>query len=140
MSFFDDDPFEEIIREFFSHKTNASDKPEQSFERKIIDGEEEERIIDFIEGPKKFYIIFEFPGYEKKDILVFIKNRQLEIKLNKKREEKEKIQSYLSQKLSQSIVIKKILPKFINSKKFKSTMKNGILEISFDKKNKKIKG
>ena len=134
MNFFNDDPFEEIIREFFSHKTNNSIQDDQNFQKKIINGEEEDRIIDFIEGLQKFYIIFEFPGYEKKDILVSIKNKQLEIKLNKRRDEREEIQNYLSQKLSQNIFIKKTLPKFVNSKKFTYTVRNGILEISFDKK------
>lgn len=138
MSFFNDDPFEEIIREFFSHKTKDFNENEKGFEKRIINGEEDDRVIDFIEGSKKFYIIFEFPGYEKKDISVFVKSKQLEIKLNKKINEKENMQNYLSQKLSQKIIIKKTIPKFVNSKKFTYTVRNGILEISFDKKKKNI--
>jgi HSP20 family molecular chaperone IbpA len=46
----------------------------------------------------------------------------------------EKIQDYLSQKLCQGITIKKTLPKDIETKGFKHTIKNGVLEIIFNKK------
>jgi len=125
MNFFNDDPFESIINEFFNRDSRRN-------EEKIIHGEEEDRIIDFLETKNKVYIVFELPGYNEKDIDIVIKNKTIEIKAKKRTEEK--IQDYLNQKLYQGITIKKTLPKFINSKKFSYTLKNGVLEIIFNKK------
>jgi len=129
--FFGEDPFESIVKEFFGAGSEV--RPDiRRYREKIIKGEEEERIIDFIEDNNKIYLIFELPGYDEKDILINIKGKELEIKINKK--SSEGIQDYLIQKLHQEIFIKKILPKFINTKKFTHTMKNGVLEIIFNKK------
>ncbi len=132
MNFFDDeDPFENIIKEFFGARPEI--RPDiKKYRENIITGEKEERIIDFIEDDNKIYLVFELPGYDKKDVLINIKGKELEIKINKK--SNEGVQDYLIQKLHQEISIKKILPKFINTKKFTHTMKNGVLEIIFDKK------
>jgi len=130
-NFFGEDPFEDLIRGFFGASPEIS--PDiRRYKEKIIKGEEEERIIDFIEDNNKIYLVFELPGYNEKDVLINIKGKELEIKINKK--SSEGIQDYLIQKLHQEIFIKKILPKFINTKKFTYTMKNGVLEIIFDKK------
>ena len=128
MNFFDDeDPFRDIVREFF-----GTDTAVKRFRNQVIKGEEEERVIDFIEDKNKIYLIFELPGYNEKDISIIIKGKELNIKITKK--SNEQIQDYLIQKLNQGGFIKKILPKFINHKKFDYTMRNGILEISFNKK------
>lgn len=127
MSFFDDDPFDRIVREFFGESPIRERHKEE-----IIHGEEEDRITDFIEDKEKIYIIFELPGYDEKDVLVKIKGKEMEIIARKK--SNEGVQSYLAQKLNQGIFIKKILPKFINSKNFSYKLKNGILEITFNKK------
>jgi len=130
--FFDDeDPFEDIIRGFFGARPEIRSDIRR-YKEKIIKGEEEERIIDFVEDNNKIYLVFELPGYDEKDVLINIKGKELEIKINKRRSEG--IQDYLIPKLHQGISIKKILPKFINIKEFTHTMKNGVLEIIFDKK------
>jgi len=130
--FFGEDPFEKIVREFFG-RSSFEDNEKRN---KIIKGEEEDRNIDFLEDENYVYLIFEFPGYNEKDISVLVKGRQLEIKVGKNGEtcDIEKVQPYLNKKLCQGIFIKKTLPKFINPKKFKYTMRNGVLEIIFSRK------
>jgi len=57
MSFFDEeDPFENIVREFFG---DSRLQPSE----KMIQTEREERIIDFVETENKIFVIFELPGY-----------------------------------------------------------------------------
>lgn len=126
MNFFNDDPFEEMIREFFG--SNFQDKEDSET---IIGGEEEDRVIDFVEDDNKVYLVFELPGYNEKDVVITIKNRELEIKVQKLEKD---VQDYLMQKLGGGLIIKKTLPKFINPNKFSHTIKNGILEIAFNKK------
>ncbi len=126
MNFFNGEPFEEIMREFFD-----SNFQEREEEETIIEGEEEDRVIDFVEDDNKVYLVFELPGYNEKDVVVAIKNRELEIRAQKLGKD---MQDYLVQKLKGGLIIKKTLPKFINSKKFSHTIKNGILEITFNKK------
>lgn len=130
MNFFGDDPFDEIVREFFGKDIEKSTSGNQE----IIKSESDEREIDFIEDEKKVYIVFELPGYNKKDILINIKGKSLEIEVRKKEENLEGAQEYLIKKLTSKRIIKKTLPNFIKTKKFDYTIKNGILEIVFNKK------
>jgi len=129
-NFFEEDPFENIIKEFFGGGPFENDKKRNM----IIKGEEEDRNIDFLEDENYVYLIFEFPGYNEKDISLSIKGNQLEIKARKNEEAYEKVQPYLNEKLYQGIFIKKTLPRFIIPKKFKHTINNGVLEIIFNKK------
>lgn len=128
MGFFDDDndPFEEIVREFFGGA------PSKISQQEFTRGEYEDRTIDFIETDKKIILVFEISGYNKEDINVTVKKDKIEIIARKNN--LENIQGYLSQKLRQGVHIKKIIPKKIHDKKFSYTCKNGILEIIFDKK------
>ena len=66
--------------------------------------------------------------------MVAVKGRDVEIQAQKKRQEG--VQDYLMQKLQQGVLYRKTLPLFLNSKRFSSTMKNGVLEIAFEKKEK----
>jgi len=126
MSFFENnDQFESIINELFSGRPRRN-------QNTIIQGEEEDRNIDFLETKDKIYLIFELPGYNKKDLNVNIKNKELEIKA--KKTNGENIQDYLTQKLHRGFSIQKTLPESINVKKSSHTMKNGVLEITFNKK------
>jgi len=137
MGFFEDnDPFESIVREFFGHSPSTRASAGRKHSETIIQGEEEDRIIDFVEDENSIYLVFELPGYNEKDVSVTIKGKDLEIRVAKNNEScyAEKAQEYLIQKLCQGIFIKKTLPKFIQPKGFKHTMKNGILEIIFSKK------
>jgi len=127
MDWFDDD-FEEIIREFFGHSPGSKKK----YTRTFISGEHEERVIDFIEDKDKVYLVFELPGYNEEDILINIVGNTIEIKANKKNTAN--IKPYLVNKLAQGVYFKKTLPKFIKTKNFKHSFKNGVLEIVFNKK------
>ena len=126
MSFFDEDPFEDIVRDFFGQRSNLHSS------ENIIKGEDDERIIDFIETKDKLFLVFELPGYSKKDIRVEIKKREIEIIAKKK--DFENVQKYLARKLREGEYFKKILPNFVNHKKFNYSFKNGILEVYFEKR------
>ena len=130
MNFFDDDPFDEIVREFFGHREG---KPRRRYDyRRVIEGEDDERSIDFIESGKKVFIVFEIPGYSKEDISINVGKREMEI--TAKKTNFENTQNYLIPKLKHGVKIKKIIPSSANAKKFSYTFKNGILEVVFEKK------
>ncbi|MFA4960328.1 MAG: Hsp20 family protein [Candidatus Pacearchaeota archaeon] len=122
---FGNDPFD-IFREFFG------ETPKRRYKKNFIKGEEEERVIDLIESGDKAYLIFELPGYEEDDIFVNVSGKTIEIIAKKK--DTEEIKEYLSQKFKQGVQYKRVLPEFINTKKFDYTQKNGILEVVFSKK------
>jgi HSP20 family molecular chaperone IbpA len=119
---FGEDPFEDIVREIFGERRNPH--------RNIISGEEEERNIDYVEDEGRIYFIFELPGFNEKDLIV--KSNELQVNVSKQGEEE--IRSYLTEKLHKGITIKKPIPRIANLKKFNHTMKNGVLEVIFEKK------
>lgn len=125
MSPFDNDPFESILREFFGGRRASSSED-------IIQGEEEERNIDFIENKDKVFLIFELPGYSQGDITVSLNGNN--IKIIAKRKPVEDEDNYISQKLSNGVNFNKMLPKFVKTKNYSKTFRNGVLEIGFDKK------
>ncbi len=127
MGFFDDDDtFESIFDELLGRSPVKRKHKEQ-----FIRNEDEDRIIDFLEDDERVYLIFELPGYDEKDISVVVKGKELEITAEKSN--RENIQDYLHQKLKQGVSIRKRLPNFIDPKKISSTMRNGVLEIVFNK-------
>lgn len=126
MGFFDEDPFEDIVREFLGGKPSKRYSGEE-----FISGEDEERTIDFVETKNNFFVIFEIPGYDKEDVHLEIKGNKLIVKA--KKNYKEGFEHYMSRKLSQGMTITKLLPSFIKPKKYDYTIKNGILEIAFKK-------
>lgn len=121
-----EDPFEDIVNSFFGGR------PQRRRKERFTEGEEEERNIDFIEDENFTYIVFEIPGYTKKDILVVIKGKTLEV--SAKKSSATNIKEYLISKLQQGVSISKNLPSNIQSTKFTHTYKNGILEVKFNKK------
>ncbi|MFA5060892.1 MAG: Hsp20/alpha crystallin family protein [Candidatus Pacearchaeota archaeon] len=130
MNPFSDDPFGEdpfdIFREFFG------ERPSRRYKKQIIQGEEEERVIDLIETDKKAYLIFELPGFEEEEISINVSGNFIEIIAKKK--DMNEVKDYLINKLSQVIRYKKTLPNFVNGKKFSYTQRNGILEVVFSKR------
>lgn len=127
MSFFNDDPFDNIVREFFGESLNQTNGS-----RDIIRGEEDERTIDFVQAKDKVFLVFELPGYSGEDVIVNVKKGEIEIIVKKK--STEGIQQYLVQKLKMGKSINRTLPNFVNYKKFNYTFKNGILEVVFNRK------
>ena len=128
MSFFDDDPFDSIVREFFGQ---TSINRERGIRKSFIQGEGEDRVIDFIEDENLIYLVFEFPGFNEKDVSISVKGNWIEIHI--KKAGNEKMQDYLYEKLTHGLSVKKRLPEFVTAKNFNYTMRNGILEISFNK-------
>lgn len=122
---FRNDPFEDIVREFLggSHIRRASGRG-TSVKRN-------ERIVDFIETEKKVYVVFELPGYEKEDVTVNVEEDKVEISAKKKKPQN--AQKYLQSKLSRGIRISKTLPKIADNKKYDYSLKNGLLELEFEK-------
>jgi len=125
MNPFGRDPFDDFFRRFFGDDEGYS-------REEIIHGEEEERIIDFIETPKKIYIVFELFGYSAQDISVEVKGRELVVRAKRKPSESD--DEYVAEKLSAEKRFDKILPKFVKTKTMAKTFRNGVLELSFDKK------
>lgn len=127
MSFFGDDDFDSMIRDFFGDAKPRRRVSEDEF----ISGENEERTIDFIESENKFFVVFELPGYEKEDIHLDVKGNKLIVDVKKKISET--MEDYMARKLSQGMQISKTLPQYIKPKKYSYTFSNGVLEVSFEK-------
>lgn len=127
MGLFDEtDPFDDIVREFFGQHTGM-----RRYQGHASRREREDRSADVIEDENSVFLIFELPGYDESDVSVEVEGRVLEI--SAKKSSKEGIQDYLHQKLRQGVSLRRQLPSFINSKKSSHTLKNGILEIVFEK-------
>ena len=124
-SFDDFDPLNSIVREFFGGTPRR-------YREEFIRNEEEERVIDFIEGKDRIYLIFELAGFNEDDVFVSVSGKTITIEATKKN--LEEIKEYLSQKLRKGIKYRQTLPESANPKKFKYTLKNGILEVVFDRK------
>lgn len=127
MSFFDDDPFEDIMRSFFGQSGN----PTRDRTNEMIRGEQDERMIDFIETDKDAFVVFELPGYRKEDVHVDV--TKSEIIVVAKRKVGESVASYLAQKLGTGIELTKPLPKSLYKRKYELNFSNGVLELRFKK-------
>ena len=124
----ENDPFEEIVRQFFGENNGARPRARRS---KFVENEEESREIDFLETDDKTFVVFELAGYRKEDVRVVVEDSEIIVVARRKAEES--VPGYLSEKLNRGIEIKKTLPKFLKNKKFTWTVKNGILEVIFTK-------
>jgi len=127
MSFFDDDPFDDIVREFFGGRSSGKSRRRSA----VIRGEDDERTIDYIEQNGYVYLVFELPGFVAEDVEIKVTGKELTIVAQKKNGE---VQGYLRQKLAQGISITRALPDFVSTKKFTHTLKHGILEVTFARK------
>ena len=127
MGFFDDDPFEDIVREFFGQGRGRT-----SSSGNVVSSEREERVIDYIDEDQFVYFVFELPGYSEKDIDVNVKGKELEISAIK--EKAEGVQQYLAEKFKKGVYFRKAIPERVKVKKMESHFKNGILEVRFAKK------
>ena len=96
MNFFDDDGFDSIVDEFFGRRGHGTDRRKKSA---FIRGEDEERVIDFIEDDDNVYLIFELPGFNEKDVAVVVKGKSIEISAQKK--SIDKVRDYLAEKLEE---------------------------------------
>ena len=126
MSFFDDDPFEDIMKNFFGQDTRYRQRNNE-----VISGEQDERMIDFIDTDKEAFLIFELPGYRKEDVKVEV--TKSDIRVIARRKVGESVADYLAHKLSNGVELVKPLPKFLSKKKYELNFSNGVLELRFRK-------
>lgn len=129
MSFFDEEEggsFEDLMNNFFGQSTGARQRNNE-----VISGEQDERMIDFIETDKEAFLIFELPGYTKDNVRVEVTKN--EINIIARRKVGESVPNYLSQKLMNGIELTKPLPKFLSKKKYELNFSNGVLELRFRK-------
>lgn len=122
-----DDNFDDIVRQFFGNSANING----SRKNQIIEGESDERMIDFVETDTEAFLIFEMSGYRKEDVRVELTKTEIEVIARRK--VGESVVEYLAQKLSAGMEIRKPLPKFLSKKKMDWTLNNGILECKFKK-------
>jgi len=125
---FGEDPFEDIIQEFFGPNARARTRSSGN----VIKSEKEERVIDYIDEEEFVYFVFELPGYSREDVDVEVKGRELRISVLK--ENPEKAQPYLKAKLQKGIYFSKEIPDKVKPKTFEWHFNNGILEVRFKKK------
>jgi HSP20 family molecular chaperone IbpA len=125
---FGDDFFDEIERAFFGQPGEIR----RTSTGNVLQGEREERVIDYIEEDNNIYFVFELAGYSEEDINVSVNGKELNISANKRNFEN--VQDYLSSKLSKGIYFRKTIPNNVKAKKFDWTFKNGILEVKFKRK------
>ena len=121
--FEDNDPFDRLVREFFGGRARSRDD--------VIQGEEDERSIDFIETKNYLILVFEMPGYTEKDVDVNVNGSNLKVSASRK--SKETDDDYIASKLLHGIEFSKKLPSYVNPKKYNKTFKNGVLEIKFER-------
>lgn len=127
MGIFDEtDSFDDIVREFFGQQPGM-----RRYQGRASRNEREDKAADVIEDEHYVFLIFELAGYDKNDVSVEVESRELHI--SAKKSNKEGIQDYLHQKLRRGVSLQKQIPSFINPKKFSFTLKNGVLEIMFEK-------
>lgn len=126
----DNDPFDEIVREFFGKDVGGSPRGR----REVVKGESDARQTDFVEDENHAYLVVEVPGYDDKDISVEVTGENLNVNASKKEEDLEGVPEYMSNKLVKGMAISKTLPDNVKAKGFSKTVKNGILEVAFNKK------
>lgn len=126
MSPFGDDFFDEIEKAFFGNSI-----PRTSSSGNVVQGEKEERVIDYIEEENEIYFVFELPGFNEEDISVALKGNELNVNVKKK--SFSNVKNYLKEKLAQEISFSKAIPVKVD-KNFEKSFKNGILEVKFKRK------
>lgn len=121
------DPFEELVSEFFG----GSGRRTNNF---ISESDHDES--DILEDDDSYYLIFELPGYNEKDVNVEVSGNELTITFGKRERDCdiEGVQNYLAEKLSRKSVVKRILSDKLDIKNFSKAMNNGLLEVTFNKK------
>ncbi len=121
---FNNDPFEDIVNQFFGNQVRSRRRTKRAVE-------EEEQNTQFIEEENCVYLIIELPGYSEKDINLSVDDDTISVSAKTKQVV---AQDYLAQKQREGITIEQIIPENIKTKNFKKTFRNGILEVTFEKR------
>ncbi len=126
MSFFNDDPFEDIVNQFFGNHSGTKRRSRVRLK------DDEEQNTQFIEEENYVYYIIELPGYQEKDIKVGIQENTLVV--SAQAVNNSETQNYLAQKHQEGITIQQVIPAYVKTKNFSKTFKNGVLEVTFAKR------
>ncbi len=120
---FNNDPFEDMISQFFGQRGVRKSRAKREIE--------EEQNTQFIEEEDYVYLIMELPGYSEKDITISLDEDTISVSAKAKQIVS---QEYLAQKQKEGMTIEQIIPENIKIKNFKKTFRNGILEVTFEKR------
>ena len=121
---FNNDPFEDIVNQFFGNQVRARRRT------KRVVGEEEQN-TQFVEDDNSMYLIIELPGYSEKDINLLVDDDTISVSAKARQIV---AQDYIAQRQKEGITIEQIVPENIKTKNFKKTFRNGILEVTFEKR------
>ena len=95
-------------------------------------------VTDLQETDESVIATIELPGMKKEDISLTLREHMLEVKAEKKEEEKEEKEVYKSYRSRYAGFYRKLpLPAPINADEAKATYKNGVLEVTMPKTEKK---
>jgi len=98
-------------------------------------------LFDIEDKGDRLEITAEIPGVDKKDVKVNLTNDTMSIKAEKKEEKEEKKRNYYYKERSYGGFYRSItLPSEVDPKTAKATYKDGVLQITIDKIEKKEKG
>lgn len=119
---------------------------ERSYPGRLLPGPEEKlpalrtAIADIQETDENVIATIELPGMKKEDISLTLRENMLEVKAETKEEEKEEKEGYKSYKSRYSGFYRRLpLPTAVDADKVKATYKNGVLEVTMPKVEKKKK-
>jgi len=90
--------------------------------------------VDVIDRDNEILVKAELPGVEKNDVDINLSDRNLTIKAQRSKEEKEEKDNYYRREISSSSFSRSVmLPVAVNIEKAKASFKDGILEITLPK-------
>jgi HSP20 family protein len=92
--------------------------------------------LDLSETDKKLFVSVDLPNFDKKDIVLKVQDNKLILKGAKKEEKTDDKKYYLKERFSSEFHREIMLPKDIDPKTVKANIKNGVLTVSMDKKEK----
>lgn len=91
--------------------------------------------VDLIDTGKEYKVIAEMPGVDKEDVEISITPNTLEICGETKKEIREEDRGYIRRERSYSTICRSVMfPEEVNPEKAEATLKDGILEITVEKK------
>lgn len=91
--------------------------------------------IDLVDKGKEYKVIAEMPGVSKEDVEVSITPNSIDICGETKTETKEEDKGYIRRERSYSTICRTMMfPEEVNPEKAEATLKDGILEITVEKK------
>jgi HSP20 family molecular chaperone IbpA len=117
MSFFDDEPFDEIFNSFFSRGNS----------KKAFSSTTSENLDSFVQCKKKIYLVLDLSGKIIKDVK--IKDKIIQNDYGERVANGQKVLEIKSENEKIAYVV----PKNVNTKGFNWNFKNGMLEVEFKK-------